>query len=198
MKRTVLSRISVFVLICMVTMFNSGFISMAESDADIHQEDADANDVTGNISDDYIVGSKEYVREDGVYVIETVYFIPDATPYENHANLTGVRAAKSVSGSGTCRASKEEIYDRGSNAEKRLFYYAQGYFKWDGRTVSVSSPVGAASGAAGVTKTNHSTTSGKTFTGKAYVRFSFTATTRFGMSKNLSVQITVGKDGRNS
>ncbi|MGN1332302.1 MAG: hypothetical protein ACI4V0_06025 [Lachnospiraceae bacterium] len=126
-----------------------------------------------------------YLEEDGSQITERIYFYPDTSSN-----------TKSKSGTGWYKNEKTKTWTSGETTT----YYAQGYFTWANGEVSVQSPSGSATEVSGVTLSNKSLTHGTgkygyLFNNFAYVTYSFTATTDFGMSSDLSVTIRISESG---
>lgn len=126
-----------------------------------------------------------YVEEDGSTITERLYFCPD------NSSLS-----RDKSGAGWYKNEKTKKWTSGETTT----YYAEGYFMWGDSDVEVISPNGNASEVSNVTLSNQSLEYGKgkygyLFNDFAYVTYSFTTTTEFGISNDLSVTIRVSESG---
>lgn len=135
-----------------------------------------------------------YEDASGAQITEKIYFISNSN--------SGISLCD-TSGNGWYKNEKEYVWNKNTNNEKTMTYYAQGYFVWGNGDVSVSSCSGGINGVpSNITISNRSTTNG---TGKyaaifnkyAYVTFSFTATNPISFEQNFSVTIRVSESGNN-
>lgn len=120
----------------------------------------------------------------GCTVTEKIYFLPD-------------KNTRSKSGSGTYR--NEKTFEWTSGAVST--YYAQGYFTWGDGKVSVTNAVGGivdVPSQCSVSNENLKTGTGKyayIFNDFAYVTYSCTVTSIWGLNSDLSVTIRISESG---
>lgn len=124
-------------------------------------------------------------QEDGSITTIKTYFVPDKI------------STKSDSGSGWFKNESTKQWTGG----EVMTYYANGYFKWDGKGVSVTNASGGNDADAKFIKVSDEKTVkgtgnyGGVFNQYAYVTYSFKTTNLAGMSNNFSIRVRISESG---